>query len=229
MSTSSLMSECLSHVAANGWAWIPSISQAQLETGLCSLGPFVSARFGESDAVDLRPYRQDDAPKASMSAVVGSCAQPMHTDAAYYARPPRYIALYCVEKGEAPCPTHVWALDWQRLMLERPSILLEPGWVSRGGRHAPFYCQILTTTAGGRGFVRFDPICMKLPRRIGALEAVTETLTRYASRTDFYWSRGDAVIVDNWRCLHARGDGAADAPSRRLRRWYIGESNGLGL
>jgi Taurine catabolism dioxygenase TauD, TfdA family len=153
--------------------------------------------------------------------------QPMHTDAAYFPIPPRYIMFECIEPGETACQTHVWTFDWNKLLKDQPDILVQPGWIARGERKAPFNCQVLTTTSNGRKFLRFDPLCMTPPSNLVNTAAVSDALCRYANRINFSWRKGDILIVDNWRCLHARGVGADRAPSRRLRRWSIGEANGL--
>jgi alpha-ketoglutarate-dependent taurine dioxygenase len=77
--------------------------------------------------------------------------------------------------------------------------------------------------------VRFDPLCLRPLSALGRrdVDNVEETLDRYSRCIVFEWITGSILILDNWRCLHARGDGAGSAPSRRLRRWYIGAQRGL--
>jgi hypothetical protein len=222
-----LIQESARSVAALGWAWIPAALNADPNSLAVMLGASIPARRDGCKVVDLRPYSRSEAPRASMSAVVGHDAQPMHTDAAYFPVPPRYIMFECIEPGEADCLTHVWTFDWNKMLKEQPDILVEPGWIACGGRTAPFYCQVLTTTSNGEKFLRFDPLCMTPPSYLVNPKAVSEELCRYADQLDFSWTKGDILIVDNWLCLHARGSGADRAPSRRLRRWSIGEANGL--
>ena len=85
----------------------------------------------------------------------------MHTDAAYYPLPPRYIALQCLEPGEATCPTHIWTVDLGTAGLRTAGeILTKSDWIAKGFGYAPFYCSIMDEY---HGFfrLRFDPLCMR--------------------------------------------------------------------
>lgn len=211
----------------NGWCLIPAPLSIAAVHVLAALGPILPSLQKGADYVELTPCNKNSAPYASMSAITGTNAQPMHTDSAYYPVPPRFIALLCLEPGEARCPTHVWAVDLERLGRDRPEILTRPNWVSHGGGREPFYCSIMELQSG-RIRLRFDPLCMRLVS--GDVQAVSEaakTLDGYCQRITVEWERGSLLIINNWYCLHARGAGADRAPSRRLRRWSIGVNNGL--
>jgi hypothetical protein len=118
-------------------------------------------------------------------------------------------------------------LDLERLRTDRPARLLETVWIARGGGNRPFYCFAMEAQCG-RVRIRFDPLCMRPASECrGTVEAVEAVLDSYSSRIEFAWKRRSMLVIDNWRCLHARGDGAADAPTRLLRRWSIGVPNGL--
>ncbi len=187
---------------------------------LAHLGPFLQVRHTGLDHQDLKPLTRDEAPPRSMSAVTGTDAQPMHTDGAYYPRPPHYIAFHCIEPGEASCPTIVSPLDLARLERDRPKILAAPHWVVRGGGHGRFYCSVLECKSG-QARIRFDPLCMYLAS-CDARQEAQNLLRSYAGRIEFDWESDRLLIIDNWRCLHARGAGADRAVTRQLRRWSIG-------
>lgn len=226
MESASLLEGCLAYLKVHGWARIQDSSNSLLTSLLCSLETSVASTSASRKPSVLRPYSQCEAPRASMSSITGLSAQPMHTDAAYYPLPPRYIVFFCSEPGEAECPTYVWPLNWDKMLQDRPSVLMQPGWIAKGGKRAPFYCQILTAAPSSRMFIRFDPICMK-PPLAGNMTSAVNILNEYSKKVEFFWEAGDILIVDNWRCLHARGSGAASAPSRRLLRWAIGGGDGL--
>ena len=123
--------------------------------------------------------------------------------------------------------TNIWPLDFERLRRDRPVGLLETVWIARGGGNPPFYCFAMEVQCG-RVRIRFDPLCMRPGSECGgAIETVEAVLGGYSSHIEFAWERGSMLVIDNWGCLHARGDGATDAPSRLLRRWRIGVPNGL--
>jgi hypothetical protein len=171
---------------------------------------------------DLKTYDKSEAPLLSMSARVGTGDQPLHTDAAYLHLPPRYIALHCLDPGEGNCPTRVLSVDLFRLRSEGPAWLREPHWICCDGYNSAFYSPI-TEVQNGIERLRFDPFCMfalkpDRPDLNQALAAIEERSVEVSVR----WDAGRCLIIDNWRCLHARGTGAIDTPSRLLRRWYCG-------
>lgn len=175
----------------------------------------------------LRPYTQSDAPVGSLSSRVGLQAQPPHTDYAYLPDPPRYILLRCERPGEKQCPTIVWTLDWKSLVRDRPADLVRNGWLIQSSPQNRFYGTVVETEPDGMPTVRFDAFCMTPPLGAGSVGCATNCLQSYAASTVIEYSEGDCVLLDNWRVLHARGDGADEAPSRRLQRWtsagkYIG-------
>jgi hypothetical protein len=196
----------LSELRARGWCFTRPDSAMAPAAIVGALGPALPSRGG-TGYFDLVPSRRESAPFASMSAITGTGEQPMHTDAAYHPLPPRYIALQCLEPGEASCPTHVWALDVWRLKRDRPRILTQPNWVARGGGRAPFYCSVMEVQ-NGEARVRFDPLCMRTLHECDqASREANEILSAYSRPFAFEWERGALLLIDNWRCLHARGRG----------------------
>jgi len=164
-----------------------------------------------------------------MSSLFGTDAQPMHTDRAHVPHPPRYVFLECIEQGESACSTHLWPLDCGGLLMDRPSILTHPQWVFHDGVRSPFYGSVLEIHRQSGIKIRYDSCCMKAASGCRAnVEDAGAVLDRYTKRFAVEWVKGALLIIDNWRCLHARGPGSAASPSRRLRRWFTGENNGLG-
>lgn len=212
-----------------GWASIPAGAGIDFGGLARTLGSIISPRTGGGDCKLLRPYAADKAPPNSMSAVTGTGPQPMHTDSAYLPCPPRYVLLTCLSPGESECPTRLWALDWDALLAYRESALLRPGWIVRaGGRYPAFYAQVLNRGLHSRPFVRFDPCCMTPPNHDQlTVKQVLSALEACAIPQEISWTYGNAVLFDNWRCLHGRASGAEHAPGRRLQRWLIGETHGM--
>lgn len=178
---------------------------------------------------ELAPIPQAAARPGSMSAFTGAGAQPMHTDAAYLASPPRYLVLECVDPGETPCRTEAWVTNQTKLLEDRPHLLTDPKWVFLGGGQSRFYSPVLDTVFG-IARIRFDPCCMSAAyENKTGLSEVSGILASYTRQVSFEWTLRAFLIIDNWRCMHARGVGGESAPSRRLRRWYLGAQNGLGI
>lgn len=205
-----------------GWAVLNVDTAEELELIVQRLGPLIPSRTG-SASVDLIPYDAASAPRRSMSAVVGLNEQPMHTDGAHCHRPPRYLGFFCIEAGEAVCPTNVWPVENDQLRREAPKLLTDPVWVFSDGISQPFYAPIMEHLTDSVR-LRFDPCCMQ-PASGGrfTLSDAIHALNPLTRRVELEWQAGQAVIIDNWRCFHSRGAGSSNAPSRRLRRWWIGD------
>jgi hypothetical protein len=120
-------------------------------------------------------------------------------------------------------------LDWDELLAYRDDTLSRPGWIVRaGGRQPAFYAQVLNRGFGSRLFIRFDPCCMTPPNHDQfAVKEALQALEACAITQNISWIDGSAVLFDNWRCLHGRGLGAERSPGRRLKRWLIGEADGV--
>jgi hypothetical protein len=211
-----------------GWCFLHPDQVGDMVTLLRGLGPTIQAGCANAEYHDLVPYSKSAAPPGSMSSFVGTGAQPMHTDRAHSANPPRYVVLQCVHPGEVSCPTFIWVTDGPSLGRDRPTLLTRAQWVFHDGRCAPFYAAILEFKTN-RLKLRFDPCCMRPASfcRSEAKDAI-DLLKRYTRQSTVEWQAGSFLFLDNWRCLHARATGAERAPSRRLRRWYIGDRDGLG-
>ena len=72
-------------------------------------------RVGEDPLSTLRPATSAEAKPASLSAVVGLDAQPLHTDGAHLNRVPDYVLLWCTEPSATP--THIWS-PWDAVARE---------------------------------------------------------------------------------------------------------------
>jgi hypothetical protein len=206
-----------SQLSKRGWTFVRKPKRFSAEGLSRSLG-WSSLRPGD-EAAELTPKSREASRPGTMSAIIGMDAQPMHTDGANRSLPPRFLVFECLNAGEAPCPTNIWVLNLGLLNRCKPRELQRTGWVSQ---HAGvrFYCDVLNKV-DGLPYVRFDPLCMTHPDP--ELPAIaSETLHRYSQLHRVDWIEGSILAIDNWRCLHARGDGGAKACSRHLKRWTIG-------
>lgn len=207
----------------NGWVYISPSLEVDISELLGSLGPLAPFGIKSTDYQDLIPYAAHVAPKGSMSSLVGAGPQPMHTDRAFTPDPPRYVVLKCIETGEGPCPTHVWTPEIDQLKPERSFLLTSAQWVFDDRRALSFYSCIFEWLQQAPR-IRFDPCCMR-PASFcrDSIELASAVLSGCSRRATVEWEKEGVLVIDNWRCLHARAAGAESAPSRRLRRWYIGD------
>ena len=75
----------------------------------------IANREGDDPHSTLRPTAPEDARPASLSAVVGLNAQPLHTDGAHLARVPEYVLLWSAEPNSTP--TRVWS-PWDAIQVD---------------------------------------------------------------------------------------------------------------
>ncbi len=215
-------------LSARGWAYLEPDQRCNPDLLAMNLGPFVHVGAQPATYQDLQPLHADEAKRGSMSSFTGTGDQPMHTDLAYCPVPPRYVVLQCLAVGEFLCPTRVWTPEFRHLVKIRAPHLRRAQWACGARQSRAFYAPVLETYGGGDR-IRFDPHCMKPTSCCPNLvEDVQNILREHSTVVSIQWQGGGVLIIDNWRCLHARGSGAGNAPSRRLRRWYIGETNGMG-
>lgn len=164
----------------------------------------VPIRAGEPAMGTLRVVDRADAHPNSLSALVGSEAQPLHTDGAHHRNMPDIVILSAAK----PTPT--------------PTMLCRPGkptpaqlsGVFRvgGGKNA-FYAGAVDDS----GRWRYDPGCM-VPTDPEAREAASQFRALANSAVAHQWSRvGEVLVIANRLTLHGRAK-AIDAGTRRVHR-----------
>jgi hypothetical protein len=172
-------------------------------------------RYGKGLIEAIRPTSSATARPASLSAIYGFGEFPWHTDTAHWLQPARFLIIGCLDSGEADVPTLVLHQDGINLSPEERSIAGASPFLIANGRRSFFS----TIYSKGRGFLRFDPGCMRPTDDDGAqlsnklLTAGTETATAIR------WRAGRIAIIDNWNCLHRRPN-AELAARRQLLRIY---------
>ena len=73
-----------------------------------------------------------------------------------------------------------------------------------------------------RPFVRYDPGCMEPVSTDGPLALALLSRDMWPDHgEEFHWNQGKALIIDNWRVLHGRGETECDDRDRTLLRVYI--------
>ena len=169
----------------------------------------VPSRKGGLEIDLLKPQAPEEAPKHSLSAMVGLGAQPLHTDGAHHIVPPDVILL----SADAPShvPTSLWRLPTTGLASETTQDLRHGLFTVRTGRDA-FLAPVLD-----RGRVRFDPGCMT-PSDSRSRRVVDFLAAASVEPQQHDWTTSDLILaIDNRRVLHARG-AAGEEPERSMRR-----------
>lgn len=176
------------------------------------LGSPISGRRGEQVEL-IVPLVTSAAEERSLSAVYGLAELPMHIDTAHHLLPARFVVIGCADPGHSITGTRL--LETKKLAFSQSELALissAPVLVRTGKRS--FYSTMLDRN---RPFLRYDPGCLEPvdPRGQKALSLVQKAIER-ASICTHVWSRGEVLIIDNWKMLHGRT--AASIDGRRLLR-----------
>ncbi|HWO18326.1 MAG TPA: TauD/TfdA family dioxygenase [Kofleriaceae bacterium] len=214
------MNEILQALSVVGWSVVEGIDEGQLLDVARSLGEPVPLRRGTSVISNLKVLTRNRALPRSLSAVHGEGAFPLHSDAAHWPQPPRFVLLYAPSGADVRRPTLL--ADTRDLLnhLSLPEIdLLRRGVLRvRSGRSSR-----LTTIVDRLGIIRFDADCMEPANTTG--EKAVRLVSSWVDACDpihVTWTLGRLLILDNWRCLHGR-DAAPhiDDSGRRLLRVLV--------
>lgn len=206
-----------------GWA-VSSASASTIEgvaaelTALAStLGEIAPGRGGRLFEPIL-PRVAETARARSLSSKFGLNPLPLHIDTAHWSVPCRYLILACLNTGPVPTPTFL--LDSRTVQLsERERLACHSAvFAVRNGRHS-FYGSIMDKD---RDFIRLDPGCMTALSSEGTSVLDVFSKERQADRLIRHdWEKGNIVILDNWRTLHARGYDTPTALGRVLVRVMV--------
>lgn len=173
----------------------------------------------------LSPVPSSKARPGTMSSMFGVGGFPMHTDTAHWPTPARYILLRSTGI-RSPRPTLLVEHGFLNLDDKTQAATRHGIWLVRGP-HGPFFCSMTFDANGSRGF-RYDSCCMVPQNRSAhyAQQNVQQALSRLNPIT-ISWKPNLAIIIDNWRMLHARGEAPnTDDSERVIERILVVQKNG---
>lgn len=146
---------------------------------------------------------------------------PFHTDLAHWLHPPRYLMLRCIT-GYADVPTLI--LDGRKLrdVVQEGTLrraIVRPRRPQAGQLRL---LRLLEDQDEGEVF-RWDGIFLVPASRVGivAFAKVKSYITEASPMPVALAAKGDTLIVDNWRMLHARPSIPANRKRRCLERVYL--------
>lgn len=190
-------------IAQNGWCDVEVQDQTSFLRLADSLGTRIPSWHGGSTIDRLTILRPNEAPKNSFSYIFGNGAFPFHTDMARHARPPRYVIMRLISASDNVRPTLL--IDFRHLSLTNGVLacLQSEVWTVKG--RPPFVSSVITSLSPSCQMLRYDPVCMK-PTSIRAEIAGKELESQLAGTIpmSFRWQPHRALVIDNWRVLHAR-------------------------
>ena len=187
-----------------------------------SLGEVVPSRSGGEAVDELRPKPAAIAGSRSLSGMHGLGAFPYHTDAAHHPLPPRFVLLRLASSKPTSTRTLFASIPRRISQVDR-AVLEHDVWLVDGGR-GRFLTSILSRPEGSTcDLVRFDEGCMRpADHHFGAGR---ETILRLIASREraVEWVPAHAVVLDNWRTLHAREQVVTTNDERILERVLVRE------
>lgn len=209
------LSPALSQLRRNGWAQgIGTLSEFRHALYSVPLEP-TPTQSGRDTRV-LRPYTTENAPRRSMSAVVGLAEQPLHTDGAHLSTPPDVIVLFSEATNETA--TSWWEPSGSALL----------GAATSGIFTVRTHAGSFLASAHAWGQWRFDPECMS-PADEQARAVARALGAARAEASKFHWdAENKFLMINNRRLLHARDsitDGDEDRTLERLTLSWTAASN----
>lgn len=169
---------------------------------------------------DISPQTFAEAKGNTLSSRYGTAPFPLHTDAAHWTEPPKYLLFHCISPGSGNRPTVLQdTYEWRLTQEETESVVRE---VWKTAQFRPELCTIGEMRAG-RCLIRYDRACMSpmtaKAEKVDAFLAskIADTQTRLIE-----WVPGMTVILDNRRILHARGKAIGPDADRLIKRMLIG-------
>jgi alpha-ketoglutarate-dependent taurine dioxygenase len=149
-------------------------------------------------AVQLKPHRTEDALTNSLSSRYGVLPFPPHTDFSTEVIPPKYIILAC------PVLRNANTFIYDSLPQAAQNKYICKKALFRVHRVKDSFSSTFLTERSGRPLVRFNADTMS-PLNDAATEISKKISLHWQPTAVVNWSRISAAIIDNWRCLHARG------------------------
>lgn len=200
-----------------GWHQVSGITDDQSLINLAaSLG---CAREGH--IARLLPMESANAKSRSFSFTYGLDEFPLHTDVAFWPIPARYLVMWAEKPSTTP--TLILGAAALRELLE-PIRLNESIFSIRTTRGATYSGLRFQSVEDNLTGIRFDPFHTRPANN--AAQRLAELLRNppAAAIEYFAWSGENAVVIDNWTCLHGRAAVEESDRGRVVRRLYIGGS-----
>ena len=166
----------------------------------------------------IRPVAPNGAVKKTLSERYGVGEFPLHTEAAYWRAPPRYLLLYCRHPSRANRGTVLVDAEPLFRMSDAQSLRLDP-WVVNVGLKS-FLCTVVAAS-GRHNRLRYDGECMRPTTYNGTAQAVLQSFIRGAEPVVQHWKPGALLVIDNHRMLHGRLAAEVPDPDRELLKILV--------
>lgn len=211
-----------SDLFTSGWAQIDGITNDESLIEVAELiGAVLPDQAGRAVA-KLSPKLKGRSTSRSFSFHYGHGEFPLHTDTAFWPLPARYVLLRseCVSATATLLLPPESAAETFGMFPTRRALF-----AVRTTKATTYSAVFLPSPHSG---IRFDP-CYMTPVNPAASELVKAVRHASSNAQEFYWTGNNALIFDNWRCLHGRRSIDEAESERCLSRIYVGEpTNDVG-
>ena len=204
-----------------GYAFLPGyLLDASGEEAAATLGAVLTLGIGPP-VHQIVPRVKESTTPNTYSGIYGLDRFPLHTDMAHWRNPPRYIMLRCVV-GFDQVPTLL--ADGAEIVSEVGAELLSRALVQpRRPVRGKLPLMRIYQPSDSFGLVRWDELFFRPVSRIGELGVgrFRSALNAIEHRSVALAEKGDTVVIDNWRMLHARSPIPSGCEARILERAYM--------
>lgn len=208
-------------VEERGYALLKSYrANSSGEEVASELGKVLTLREG-SPVHRLRPTPKDDATPNSYSGIYGLDVFPFHTDMAHWRHPPRFMMLRCVV-GFEEVPTLL--ADGAEIVRKADEGVLARALVQpRRPVKGRLPLLRIFQPSESFGIIRWDDKFFRPASRAGehGVESFRAALGTVSKHSIALVDRGDTLVIDNWRMLHARSPVPPGCKGRILERAYL--------
>lgn len=207
-------------IQEHGYQVLDSVDSDQLLKIAQGLGPIRLEKRDPRPIREISPQDHADARVNTLSSRHGLDGFPPHTDTVYWRQPAKFVLLRCENVGSGTRPTVVWDTHALQFTEDEKSMMCRAKFVVRASR--PFLASLLKIAADGLHF-RLDNACM-IPRTSDAPAAISiirEKLMKVPG-TRIQWTRGRVLVLENRRCIHARGVSSVCDKDRILQKVLVG-------
>lgn len=187
----------LNRLAERGWVLFSREDGEFTQLKIREIGKALGVPCAE--AKHLVPKTHEDSRPNTLSSVFGLNPFPIHTDFATKAKPARYLILSAPRPREAR--THLY--DGNNLFIKFSKSIRESIFLVHADKN-PFAARFVDNV-NGESIIRYNPSTMS------PLNSMANIVDRYIKEEwifdeEINWNDYRCAVIDNWRCLHSRGE-----------------------
>jgi len=204
-----------------GFAFLPKhAAEIDASVAIRQIGSVIKLA-GFDTLQTLSPKLQNEATPNTYSGNFGLDDFPFHSDLAHWARPPRYLALRCINGGIA---TYTQLIDSSNIVdligeVELRRTLVMPRRPQSGRKQL---LRLLERFDGAFWAFRWDPLFLSATEECAeVLKQVALCIAGLNPHRCLLSESGDTLVVDNWRMLHGRSRVADSDVNRVIVRAYL--------